>query len=78
MLGIGAYYQVAELSQRVRAQKSCSLAREEEILINKAIPALMSAATSPNEQISATAKQLLTPMQQERAQLPQMLSSFCR
>lgn len=77
MLGVGAYYQVADLSQRARAQKSCSLAREEEVLIGKAIPALTSAATSPNEQIAATAKQLLAPMQQERSAIPKLLSSFC-
>ena len=78
MIGVGAYYQVADLSNKARAQKSCSMVREEQVLVNKAIPALTAASASPNEQIASTAKQLLAPMQQEQAQIPQMLTLFCK
>lgn len=78
MLGYGAYFQVADLSQRVRAQKSCELAREELALVNKAVPALEIASTSSAAQLASTAKQLLGPMQQEKAAMPQLIASFCR
>lgn len=78
MLGYGAYFQVADLSQRVRAQKSCELARAEQVLVNKAVPALEIASTSSAAQIASTAKQLLGPMQQEKAAMPQLIQSFCR
>ncbi len=78
MLGYGAYFQVAALSQRVRAQKSCELAREEQALVNKAVPALEIASTGSTPQLASTAKQLLGPMQQEKTAMPALIQSFCR
>ncbi len=78
MLGYGAYYQVADLSTAVRAQKSCELARREQELVNKAVPALEIASGSTNAQLASTSKQLLGPMQQERAQMPALIQTLCR
>jgi tetratricopeptide (TPR) repeat protein len=78
MLGYGAYFQVADLSNAVRAQKSREMARREQVLVDKAVPALEIASGSTNAQLAATAKQLLGPMQQERAAMPALIQSFCR
>jgi hypothetical protein len=74
-LGLAAYLEIAGIATDARA--SCQLAREEQVLIQKALPALRAAVAASNQQIATQAKQYLPVVEQEATAVTQVIGQIC-
>lgn len=74
-LGLAAYLEIAGIATDARA--SCQLARQEQVLIQKALPALRAAVAASNQQIATQAKQYLPVVEQESTAVTQVIGQIC-